>query len=150
MLPHEARLQQELLRMTDAWTDVLLERVPPSVPRIICPVSRLVVDVERFPNDADEPMAARGMGAVYNRLSTGEPLRLQDAAHREALMHQWYYPHHAALQSAVDSALKRHGRCLIIDMHSFNSTPLPHEPDQAVGHLRKPRPSGRIGPLRGV
>jgi len=41
----------------------------------VFPVSRLVVDVERFPDDEDEPMAGRGMGAVYTRLSSGERLR---------------------------------------------------------------------------
>ena len=131
LLPDEAGLQLELLCMTDAWTDLLLDGIPASVPRITCPVSRLVVDVERFPDDAEEPMAARGMGAVYFRLSTGEPLRRENTAHREALMRRWYQPHHATLQEAVDAAMARHGRCLIIDMHSFNSAPLPHEPDQA-------------------
>ncbi len=131
LLPDEARLQRELLCMTDALTDLLLADIPAKVPRIVCPVSRLVVDVERFSDDAEEPMAARGMGAVYARLSTGEPLRSEDLGHREVLMRRWYHPHHAALQAAVDDALALHGHCLIIDMHSFNSAPLPHEPDQA-------------------
>lgn len=34
------------------------------------------------------------------------------------------------LVAAVISALSRHGSCLIIDAHSFASSPLPHEPDQ--------------------
>jgi hypothetical protein len=65
--------------MTDAFT---AELFPPSAleaQRFVFPVSRLVCDVERFPHDADEPMAARGMGAVYSatmRAAAGWPRRL--------------------------------------------------------------------------
>ena len=45
-----------------------------------------MVDVERFPDDVDEPMAAKGMGAVYTRLSTGGRLREDDPAERARLM----------------------------------------------------------------
>lgn len=129
-LPDDQRLAQELLRMTDAWTEELVAGVTVPATRIVFPVSRLVIDVERFPDDQDEPMAARGMGAMYTRLSTGEPLRHPDPEHRAALMDRWYWPHHARLTEAVDAALEAHGRCLIIDVHSFSSVPLPHEPDQ--------------------
>jgi N-formylglutamate amidohydrolase len=116
--------------MTDAWTDELVAGVAVPATRIVFPVSRLVVDPERFHDDRDEPMAGRGMGAMYTRLSTGEPLRHPDPDHRAALMAQWYAPHHARLADAVDTALANHGRCLIVDVHSFSSIPLPHEPDQ--------------------
>jgi N-formylglutamate deformylase len=48
--------------MTDAWTDEIVARIAFDATRVIFPVSRLVVDPERFPDDADEPMAARGIG----------------------------------------------------------------------------------------
>lgn len=67
---------------------------------------------------------------MYTRLSTGEPLRHLDAEHRAALMNRWYWSHHARLTDTVDAALEAHGRCLIVDVHSFSSVPLPHEPDQ--------------------
>jgi N-formylglutamate deformylase len=130
LLPNDTRLSQELLQMTDAWTDRLVEGVRLTATRIVCPVSRLVVDVERFPEDLDEPMAGKGMGAVYTRLSTGEPLRSLEPAERARLMARWYYPHHAKMTDAVDAALAARGRCLILDIHSFSSRPLPHEPDQ--------------------
>jgi N-formylglutamate deformylase len=38
-------------------------------------VSRLVVDPERFTDDAREPMARKGMGVIYTRTASGEPLR---------------------------------------------------------------------------
>jgi N-formylglutamate deformylase len=131
LLPDDFALAQELLLMTDAWTDLLAEGIQLPAVCVVFPVSRLVVDVERFPEDELEPMAAKGMGAVYTRLSTGEPLRRPDSAERDRLMGTWYYPHHARLTQAVDLALGEHGHCLIIDVHSFPSHPFPHEPDQA-------------------
>lgn len=131
LCPDDQTLAQELLAMTDAWTDRLVADLNLPARRLVFPVSRLVVDVERFPNDAEEPMAARGMGAVYTRLSTGGRLRPDDPAERARLMARWYHPHHAKLSGLVQSALEANGRCLIIDVHSFPSRPLPYEPDQA-------------------
>jgi N-formylglutamate deformylase len=132
-LPSDEEIERELLLMTDAWTDEIVGQIAFEVTRVIFPVSRLVVDPERFPDDANEPMAARGMGAVYTRLSTGEPLRVLSHAERRKLMATYYEPHHAKLEKAVATALGQFGHCLIIDMHSFSSMPLPHELDQSVG-----------------
>ena len=38
---------------------------------------------------------------------------------RVALIQAYYRPHHARLEAAVTAALERHGRCLMIDCHSF-------------------------------
>lgn len=100
--------------------------------RLALPVSRLVVDPERFADDADEPMAGRGMGAVYTSTSDGRPLRASlDAAERERLLQTYYRPHHAMLERLVRQALESHGRCLIIDGHSFPASPLPCDVDQS-------------------
>ena len=131
-LPGQARLNHELLIMTDAWTDELVEVLPLKAQRIIFPVSRLVVDPERFPNDDQEPMALKGMGATYTKLSSGEPLRRLSAADRAALMDAYYYPHHQVLTAATESAIREAGFCLIIDVHSFSSSPLQHEEDQTA------------------
>jgi N-formylglutamate amidohydrolase len=124
----DAELAQELNRMTDHRT-LELFRDPASAAVVVrAPVSRLVVDVERFVDDADEPMAARGMGAVYTMTSQLAPLRRQlGASDREALIHTYYRPHHARLEAAVAAVLERHGRCLVIDCHSFPDTLLPYE-----------------------
>ena len=42
--------------------------------------------MERFPDDAQDAMTAKGMGAVYGRLSSGEPLRAHDLVQRAQLM----------------------------------------------------------------
>jgi N-formylglutamate deformylase len=133
ILLDDAALDSELLRMTDAYTDELFPLTSVEAARLVFPVSRLVCDVERFPTDENEPMAARGMGAIYVRTSKGEVLRAQpDAAHRQTLLDRWYGPHHAKLERMVNDMIARSGVCLIVDCHSFSSAPLPHEPDQAA------------------
>lgn len=133
-------LAAELLRMTDHLTDRLFD-LPPGLARAVSfPVSPLVVDPERFEDDEHEPMARKGMGAVYTRTSDGRPLRrVPPAAHaagrewhllREGLLDRFYRPHHAALSAAVAAALASHGRCLLVDAHSFPSAPLPYEDDR--------------------
>ncbi|WP_164940077.1 N-formylglutamate amidohydrolase [Bradyrhizobium zhanjiangense] len=127
----ELELETELLRMTDAFTAELFPPTLHEAERVVFPVSRLVCDVERFPKDADEPMAGRGMGAIYGATSTGSRLRATvSVAERERVMTRWYWPHHELLTSAIDKVLRREDRCLIIDCHSFADRPLPHEPDQ--------------------
>ncbi len=74
-LPDDAATERELLVMTDHLTDEIVGGFRAEVDRVIFGVSRLVVNPERFPDDADEPMAGRGMGATYTHLSSGEPLR---------------------------------------------------------------------------
>jgi N-formylglutamate deformylase len=54
----DAKLESELARMTDHATDRLFTTDDPRVQPFVFPVSRLVVDPERFEHDADEPMAA--------------------------------------------------------------------------------------------
>jgi N-formylglutamate deformylase len=100
-----AALNSELLRMTDAHTDELFPLTPAEAGRVIFPVSRLVCDVERFPSDGDEPMAARGMGAIYTHTTMGGVLRAQlDAAYREALLDR-YWPHHVRLERMVNDII---------------------------------------------
>ena len=128
----DARLELELLRMTDHFTDELF-LVPPAVATpVVYPVSRLVCDPERFPDDAEEPMAARGMGVIYTQRHDLGPLREPPtASEREALLDRYYRPYHRALEEAVGASLAAHGRCLVIDCHSFPGTPLPYETDAA-------------------
>jgi N-formylglutamate amidohydrolase len=125
-------LRRELLRMTDWWTDELFEVGGESVTRLVFPVSRLVVDPERFADDTDEPMAARGMGAIYTRTSDGRPLRSPvDAEERQRLLQRYYVPHHEMLEQLVREALRTGGHCLVIDAHSFPSLSLPCDMDQS-------------------
>jgi len=126
----DTELDLELTRMTDAHTDHLFALE--GATRVVFPVSRLVVDPERFEDDALEPMAARGMGVLYTHTSQRMPLRDAPTTEQRArLLAEWYHPHHARLTDAVNDALTAHGRALVIDAHSFASAPLPYEPDQS-------------------
>ena len=156
-LPHDARdipaevrdqfllddreLGHEVLRMTDHRTADLFGAHCDAGGVARAPLSRLVVDVERFENDALEPMAAAAMGAVYTRTSSSRPLRRSlDPSEREVLLERWYRPHHRRLENLVEDALRQHGRAVVLDAHSFPSRPLPYEraassgrPDICIG-----------------
>ena len=120
-------LAQEGRRLVDAHTDALFgaEFWPGAV--LAAKVSRLVVDVERFADDAKEPCARVGMGATYVRTSDGRPLRDLSAARRAALLESYYVPHHAAADRLARERLAARGRCLVLDAHSYPSGPLPTE-----------------------
>jgi N-formylglutamate deformylase len=141
-LPGDQELTDEILRMTDHFTYDLFLADDSEATVVRAEVSRLVVDVERFADDAGEPMAARGMGAIYNMTSALAPLRRQlSHEERASLLRAWYQPHHRKLETAVTSTLDQHGRCLILDCHSFPSTALPYE----LADASIPRPDICIG-----
>jgi N-formylglutamate amidohydrolase len=126
LLLSDADLAHELLCMTDAFTDELFAVHGATAVRF--PVSRLVVDPERFTNDAQEPMSSRGMGVIYTKRASGELLReAPSAPERAQLLSRWYTPHHEVLTRAVDNALRAYDTCLVLDAHSFPSRPLPYE-----------------------
>jgi N-formylglutamate amidohydrolase len=129
----DAALRRQLHLLTDWFADALFALPPETAVTVRFPVSRLVVDPERFLDDDREPMAARGMGVIYTRTTDGKELRRPPtAAQRTALIARYYRPHHAALDAAVDAALAAHGRCLLVDCHSFPSRPLPCDLDQTT------------------
>jgi N-formylglutamate amidohydrolase len=149
-IPEEARddillddeeLRAELLAMTDAWTDELMNLAEHyDAQSVVAPISRLVCDVERFRDDAQEEMSQIGMGAVYSQTSDGRQLRRVTSKMREKYLQEFYDPHHRLLEAAVDGALSQTGTCLVLDIHSFPSKPLPYEQDQ-----RTERPEVCIG-----
>jgi N-formylglutamate deformylase len=134
-------LERELLRLTDRYTDELFSLDLLNVIPVVFGVSRFVVDPERFADDAQEPMAARGMGAVYMATTEGAPLRARlSGAQRAELLARFYEPHHAALEAATQTVLNASGHCLILDGHSFPDDPLPCDLNQD-----RPRPEICIG-----
>ena len=120
----KADLVSEIYKMTDHKTDMLF--VLAGAKRIVFPVSRLVVDPERF---IEDPMESLGMGVVYTQTADGRPLRHLSDNNRQVLIDTYYRPHHTKLTQMVDTCLAQHGCCLIIDCHSFSSHPLPYEQD---------------------
>jgi len=121
----EAELRAESLRLTDAHTAALYAEGLPPEDFVRAEVSRLVVDVERFADDAQEPCARVGMGATYVRTADGRPLRALTPERRAELMARHYWPHHHQLDASAAVRLARFGRCLVLDAHSFPTGPLP-------------------------
>jgi N-formylglutamate amidohydrolase len=128
----DEQLAEELLKITDRFTDELFgchAAAGDSV--VVHSVSRLIVDPERFLDDEKEPLAKAGMGVVYTRTSGGASMRVPPSAGARGLLVDTYYrPHHRRFSDAVDAELKRDGRAVILDCHSFPSKPLPFELDQ--------------------
>ena len=121
ILLSKAYLWREMRRMTDAFCDELYD-APEFPVRVIAKHSRLVCDVERFRDDKLEPRARNGQGLMYTRTVFGKRIRLNDSRLREKILLEVYDPHHERLTAAVDTALDRYGKCLIIDGHSFPSS----------------------------
>lgn len=143
LLLSNQELEVELVRMTDSHTDELFRVTPDRATTVQFGMSRLVVDPERFLDDDLEPMSRPGMGVVYTRTSDGRVLRTPPSpSERKLLVHSYYDPHHARLTDAVDQALQAHGRCLLIDCHSFPSVERHHEL-----YRSSPRPEICLGTL---
>lgn len=124
-------LAEQLHALTDRYTDELFNVGPELAGLVRYPVSRLVVDPERFVDDSLEPMFLRGMGVIYTRTAHGDVLRdAPTPAERASLLREFYEPHQNALNRACDAALEVNGWSLIFDCHSFPSKPLPFEPDR--------------------
>ena len=113
--------QEELEEENHFMCDTgILELIPPAFAEntIIFPYSRLYCDVERF-RDGSEPMEAYGMGYVYTHDSKGREMFRPSEEHRKEVS-AVYDRHHAQLNQRAAQILEEHGRCLIIDLHSFS------------------------------
>jgi N-formylglutamate amidohydrolase len=135
---HLYNRERELLRMTDHFTDELYSNS--SATKVLFGVSRLICDVERFADDKEESMSKFGMGVCYTKDTEGKTLREFSQDDRETILKNFYYPHHQALELAVDLELEKKGSALIVDCHSF--------PDEAYhfnSDFGKKRPDICIG-----
>ena len=130
-------LQEELLRMTDRYTDEIFSCVAElGGISVAYNYSRLVLDPERFRDDKKEIMAAKGMGVIYTKDSNGQKLREINENERDLLLQNLYDPYHRAITKEVQELLNNFDGCLIIDAHSFPAIPLPYEPSQ---EFRRPQ-----------
>ena len=133
-------LEIELLRMTDWYTDELASIGEKYGYIIKNDFSRLVVDPERFRDDTNEIMRSAGMGAVYVSTSEKKPLRKLSDRKKELLLKKYYDPYHKRFEEIAGKILSDFNKCLIIDIHSFPTKPLPYElnanayrPDICIG-----------------
>ena len=134
-----ANLTEEIRLMTDWHTsDLFAPAVSALGKSVEFPVSRLLVDPERFPDDSQEMMSKVGMGVLYQKTSHENALRIAGAhtgLRRTELLERFYHPHHQALTRETEEELSRSGSVLIIDCHSFPSVALPYELSQ---HSERP------------
>jgi N-formylglutamate amidohydrolase len=135
------KLSAHLAASTDHFTDELFDSNLPNTQALIFPISRLAVDPERFERDSLEPMAKRGLGVLYERGHDGNVTRRPiTGARREEILAAWYRLHHDWLTQAVDDALARAPRALVIDCHTFPDVPFATDANHDV-----PRPDVCIG-----
>ena len=125
----EELLEYELLKMTDHYTDELFSTPSDSTHFLKFPVSRLLVDPERFEDDHKELMSEVGMGCIYLKTHDGHDLKNVDPI-RSELLTKYYRRHHDNFTQMVGKIYKEHSKVLIVDCHSFPKNPLPYEKDQ--------------------
>jgi N-formylglutamate deformylase len=124
-------LEIELLKMTDHFTDELFDISCSNIHQLKFPLSRLLVDVERFEEDELEPMFKVGMGCIYEKTHDGKSLKLVKDI-KDELINKFYKTHHENFTKIVDAKLKQNNKVLIIDCHSFPKYPLPYELNQEM------------------
>lgn len=136
----DAALAEEVRLMTDHRTGLLAEAAAGlGAAAFVGRLSRLVVDPERFPDEREE-MEAGGMGFAYTATAGGGVLRRLTAADRARLKGRWFDPYATALEQLVGEVRDRFERCVIVDLHSYPSRPLPYE-----RHGDAPRPEVCVG-----
>ena len=83
LLDDEA-LARELHCLTDWFTDDLFD--VPGCEKVLFKTSRLILDPERFTDDAEEVMASRGIGVIYTHASSGGRLDAWPSEEAEGLI----------------------------------------------------------------
>ncbi len=119
-------LAREVAHLTDWRTDELFDWVRSYGGALyVNRLSRLVLDPERF-RDRD-PAEAVGQGVVYTRTSSGAPLAEITPEERALRIAELYDPYHEGLTDVVGATLEDFGMALILDCHTFPTTPVPTE-----------------------
>lgn len=132
------RLQEEMLLLTDWFTDDLFEN--PVDISIKAPFSRIFCDTERFSDDVHEIMAQFGMGVLYEKTDSGAFLREVTPAIRAHILEHYYWKHHNHFTATVQQELEQFDKAIIVDCHSF-----PQIPIQRVSIVAEERPDFNIG-----
>ena len=119
---NQEQINQEIIKLTDWYTDELFDSTYDD--KIIAPFSRIFCDVERFVDDDFEVMAKVGMGVLYEKFDNGDLLRKVTPEFKGVVLNNYYWKHHNRLTKIVKDGLKQFNSCLILDCHSFPSSPL--------------------------
>lgn len=133
-------------RHADRLTDAALAA---RVPTIIADTPRLMIDLNRAPDDIDPesvlggfgrgiPASAKaraGLGLVPTRLWGVGPLwrKAIDPADIATRIRSVHAPYHAAIAAGLESARQRYGTALLIDLHSMPPIAGDDAPDIVIG-----------------
>lgn len=117
----EDEIQQEIIKLTDWYTDDLFDSQEDD--KVVAPFSRIFCDVERFADDDLEVMSKFGMGVLYEKLDNGNQLRKVTQQLKSDVLSNYYWNHHHNLNIIVKKHLEDTELCLILDCHSFPSSP---------------------------
>lgn len=122
-------LHQEILKLTDWYTDDLFENETDISIKAL--FSRIFCDTERFSDDSQEIMAQHGMGVLYEKTDAGEQLRNVNPLLRKHILDNYYWQHHNRLTESVRLQLEQFGEATIVDCHSFPQIPIIRALDQS-------------------
>lgn len=137
-LVDEESLSQEILKLTDWYTDDLFQSDEHEMIR--ADFSRIFCDPERFTDDSQEIMAQFGMGVLYEKNDDGELMRDVSPEFKKRILNDYYWPHHDKLSKVVNEQLQHFGKALILDCHSFPNKPFKRDLDKSSN-----RPDFNIG-----
>lgn len=128
----------DLRRDTAVLTDTQVDKLYPFLNnKITSDFSRFVVDLERYADDAQEPMAQKGMGRFYTRLISGLPFDRSVFVGGDDFFKRYYAQKHDELNRAVEHI---GDGAILLDLHSFNPEPLSCDLDKQT-----PRPDICLG-----
>ena len=114
--------QEELCELVDFMTDKNVDKIWDFVPnenKEVATMSRLILDIERFRNDKDEPMSLKGMGLYYTHTPDGKQFRVKSKDTYSRCL-SIYDTYHKSLEEKVTNCLEKFGKCIILDCHSFH------------------------------
>lgn len=111
-------INNEIDLLTDHKTDEIF--LIKNANHIIAPFNRIFCDVERL-DDNKEVMFKYGRGFYYTHTDSG--IKIRTDIIKNDVYNNYYLKHHQRFNDAVNSSLKKFGKVLIIDGHSFTNKP---------------------------
>jgi len=93
--------------------------VPNKCHKLVFKYSRLFCDVEKFKDNSKEIMSKKGMGIVYTN-DCDNMIAIPNKKYKRIVLKSYYDKHHNKLDKIVANLLKKHNKCIIIDLHSFS------------------------------